>query len=124
MTSRFYEQSLYKLGWSQFKLAKHEESLIPFFDLLNIKILGVDIKEGEDRLEDLKRAERELVEDTFRVLSISFSYMGGAESIDAFLAARGYPEYSYVIFMKSRRPVSGERTLRRCCRDLRRVRHA
>jgi len=97
--SRFYEQSLYKLGWSQFKLAKHEDSLIPFFDLLNRKILGVDIKEGEHRLEDLKRAERELVEDTFRVLSISFSYMEGAESIDAFLAARGYPEYSYVIFM-------------------------
>ena len=98
-SSRFYEQSLYKLGWSQFKLAKHEESLVPFFDLLNRKILGVDIKEGEDRLEDLKRAERELVEDTFRVLSVSFSYMEGAESIDAFLAERGYPEYSYVIFM-------------------------
>ncbi|RLA24181.1 MAG: hypothetical protein DRQ63_11090, partial [Gammaproteobacteria bacterium] len=97
--SRFYEQSLYKLGWSQFKLAKHEASLVPFFDLLNRKIMGVDIKEGENRLEDLKRAERELVEDTFRVLSISFSYMEGAESIDAFLAARGYPEYSYVIFM-------------------------
>ena len=98
-TSRFYEQSLYKLGWSQFKLARHEESLNPFFDLLHRKILGVDIKEGENRLEDLKRAERELVEDTFRVLSISFSYMEGADSIDAFLAERGYPEYSYVIFM-------------------------
>ena len=97
--SRFYEQSLYKLGWAHFKLAKHEASLIPFFDLLNRKIMGVDIKEGENRLEDLKRAERELIEDTFRVLSISFSYMEGAESIDEFLAARGYPEYSYVIFM-------------------------
>ena len=29
--SRFYEQSLYKLGWSQFKLAWHEDSLSPFF---------------------------------------------------------------------------------------------
>ena len=27
--SRFYEQSLYKLGWSQFKLAWHEDSLRP-----------------------------------------------------------------------------------------------
>ena len=26
-TSRFYEQSLYKLGWSLFKLAKHEERI-------------------------------------------------------------------------------------------------
>lgn len=97
-TSRFYEQSLYKLGWSQFKLAWHEESLSPFFELLDLKIGNVDIGEGEQRLATLKRAERELVEDTFRVLSISFSYMDGADSIDSFLAGRNNPHYSYVIY--------------------------
>jgi TolA-binding protein len=97
--SRFYEQSLYKLGWTQFKLAKHDPSLEPFFDLLDRKVTGIDVKEGDRRLEDLSRAERELVEDTFRVLSISFSYMDGAESIDEFLGTRGHPEYSYVIYM-------------------------
>jgi len=97
--SRFYEQALYKLGWSQFKLAKHAESLVPFFDLLDSKVSGIELKEGDDRLEALGRAERELVEDTFRVLSISFSYMEGAESIDALLDSRGYPSYGYVIFM-------------------------
>ena len=98
-SSRFYEQSLYKLGWAQFKLAKHDSSLTPFFDLLDRKVTGIDVKEGDKRLEDLSRAERELVEDTFRVLSISFSYMQGAESIDEFLGSRGHPEYSYVIYM-------------------------
>ena len=97
--SRFYEQSLYKLGWSLFKLASHEDSLDPFFDLLDRKVAGIELKDGDDRLEALSRAERELVEDTFRVLSISFSYMDGAESIDAFLGTRGYPEYGYVIYM-------------------------
>lgn len=96
--SRFFEQSLYKLGWSQFKLAKHDDSLTPFFDLLDRKISGIDVKEGDSRLEDLSRAERELVEDTFRVLSISFSYMDGADSIDEFMNARGHPEYNYVIY--------------------------
>jgi len=98
-SSRFYEQSLYKLGWSQFKLARHEESLNPFFDLLDRKIRGVDLTEGEERLGSLSRAERELIEDTFRVLSISFSYMEGAASIASYLEQRGYPEYGYVIFM-------------------------
>ena len=98
-SSRFYEQSLYKLGWSQFKLALHDQSLIPFFELLDRKIAGVTLQDGSERLEQLSRAERELVEDTFRVLSISFSYMEGAESIDSFLSQRGYPEYGYVIFM-------------------------
>jgi TolA-binding protein len=98
-SSNFYEQSLYKLGWSQFKLALHEESLDPFFELLDRKIAGVELKDGDDRLDALSRAERELVEDTFRVLSISFSYMQGAESIDAYLGKRGRPEYGYVIYM-------------------------
>ncbi len=97
--SRFYEQSLYKLGWAQFKLAKHDSSLTPFFDLLDRKMRGIVLRDGEERLEDLTRAERELVEDTFRVLSISFSYMEGAESIDEFLGARGHPDYSHVIYM-------------------------
>jgi len=98
--SRFFEQSLYKLGWSQFKLAWHEDSLQPFFSLLDRKIANVELKEGKkNRLEDLSRANRELVEDTFRVLSISFSYMEGAQSISEFLNQHGVPEYGYVIYM-------------------------
>jgi TolA-binding protein len=96
--SRFYEQSLYKLGWSQFKLAWHEQSLSPFFELLDRKIGGIELQDGDHRLEQLSRANQELVEDTFRVLSISFSYMEGPESIDRYLASRGHPEYSYVIY--------------------------
>ncbi|MGI9262778.1 MAG: tetratricopeptide repeat protein [Woeseiaceae bacterium] len=98
-TSRFYEQSLYKLGWSQFKLAWHEDSLTPFFALLDSKVSGLELKDGEDRFENLSRADRELVEDTFRVLSLSFSYMDGADSITSFLDVTGYPEYSYIIYM-------------------------
>ena len=97
--SRFYEQSLYKLGWSQFKLTWHEDSLEPFFELLDRKISRIELQDGDHRLEQLSRANQELVEDTFRVLSISFSYMKGAESITDYLAQHGRPEYSYVIYM-------------------------
>ena len=97
--SRFYEQSLYKLGWSQFKLASYADSLGPFFELLDRKINNIELQEGENRLEQLSRPNQELVEDTFRVLSISFSYMEGAESITDFLDQQGHPEYSYVIYM-------------------------
>lgn len=96
--SRFYQQSLYKLGWSQFKLASHEQSLTPFIELLDRKVGDIEIESGEQRLQELKRADRELVEDTFRVLSISFSYLDGADSIRSFLASRGHPHYSFVIY--------------------------
>ena len=97
--SRFYEQSLYKLGWAQFKLAWHEESLEPFFVLLDRKIGDIEITDGEERLAGLTRAEQEMVEDTFRVLSISFSYMEGAESIDDFMNTHGQKHYAYVVYM-------------------------
>lgn len=97
--SRFYEQSLYKLGWSQFKLAMHEESLEPFFNLLDRKIGDIELSDGEDRLTELGRSEREIVEDTFRVLSINFSYMDGADSITDYLRRRGYPDYGYVMYL-------------------------
>ncbi len=98
-SSRYFEQSLYKLGWARFKLAAHDESLEPFFALLDRRIGDVEFADGENRLEALSRAERELVEDTFRVLSISFSYMDGAASIDEFMAAYGQPDYAHVIYM-------------------------
>jgi len=97
--SRFYEQSLYKLGWSQFKLAWHEESLASFFELLDRKLGGIEIQDGEDRFAGLSRAEQEVVEDTFRVLSISFSYMDGAASIDDFMNTHGQRDYAYIVYM-------------------------
>ena len=48
--SKFYEQSLYKLGWSQFKLAWHDDSLEPFFKLLDRKIGDVELQDGDERL--------------------------------------------------------------------------
>lgn len=98
VASRFYEQSLYKLGWSQFKLAAHAESLGPFFTLLDRKLTGIDILVPGEPLDALKRADREMVEDTFRVLSISFSYMDGAASIDEYFAASGLPDYGYIVY--------------------------
>jgi len=98
-SSRFYEQSLYKLGWAQFKLAWHEESLNPFFTLLNLKLGDIELKDGDDRLQGLSRAEQEMVSDTFRVLSISFSYMEGSASIDEYMNTHGQPEFAYVIYM-------------------------
>ncbi len=97
-SSRFYEQSLYKLGWSQFKLAWHEDSLDPFFELLDRKISGVEFQDARDRFAELSRANQELVEDTLRVLSVSFSYMEGAQSIDDYLALREQPHYAFVIY--------------------------
>ncbi|HKT74218.1 MAG TPA: tetratricopeptide repeat protein [Steroidobacteraceae bacterium] len=94
-SSAFYEQALYKHGWSLFKQSMTDESLVSFSTLLDRKLLH----DGKAvALESLKRAERELVEDTLRVMSIIFSYGQGSESLDAFMQKRGDRPYAYLLY--------------------------
>jgi len=95
--SGFYEQSLYKHGWSLFKQSLNEESLPSFATLLDHQLVrGTDRRVV--RLEELTRAQRELVEDTLRVMSITFSYDEGAESLDRFLRTRGDVPYAHLLY--------------------------
>jgi cellulose synthase operon protein C len=110
--SRFYEQSLYKLGWSRFKLARHEDSLAPFFALLGRKTAVVAAlgKSGSDPISTemgsdpnlpdatASRAEQELVADALRVLSITFSYLDGPRTIAGYFERSGYPAYGHAIY--------------------------
>ncbi len=98
-TSNFYEQSLYKHGWSLFKQGLTEDSLPSFGGVLDSK-LGTARNGKTSRIEDLKRADRELVEDTLRVMSITFSYTDGAASLDQFVTKRGDSPYSYLLYSR------------------------
>ncbi len=96
--SPFYEQALYKLGWSQFKLSRYEDSQGPFFELLDRKLGDVAIVDGDHPLTELSPPEQELIRDTIQVLSIGFSYLDGPDSIDDSLEQRGHPAYSHLIY--------------------------
>jgi cellulose synthase operon protein C len=94
-SSEFYEQALYKHGWSLFKQSLTEESLPSFAGVLDLTL----VRNGKAvPVESLKRADRELVEDTLRVMSIAFSYAEGAASIDQFLKKHGDATYSYLLY--------------------------
>ncbi len=96
--STFYEQSLYKDGWALFKLGRNDESLNSFARLLDRKLVNPKDPHKVLDIQSLSRPERELLEDTFRVASITFSYQEGTQSIDAFVANRGNPPYSYLLY--------------------------
>jgi cellulose synthase operon protein C len=98
--SNFYLQSLYKHGWSLFKQGQNEDSLKSFGDLLDLML--IDPKDGA-RMRDLNalgRADRELVDDTLRVMSIAFAYLDGAKSVDDFAARRGPMPYAYLLYSR------------------------
>ncbi len=94
--SAYFEQSLYKHGWVLFKRARHDESLASFMDLLDRRLSGTD--DAVARLDSLSRPDRELVDDTFRVLSVTFSYLDGHLSIDELLAQRGDTYYGNLLY--------------------------
>ncbi len=90
----FPERSLYMQGWARFKQGKLEESLQSFFGVLDRKLAG----RGDAPLESLAgltRGDRELVEDSFRVMSISLINLQGAESIPPYIAANADTRKGY-----------------------------
>nr|WP_298725789.1 tetratricopeptide repeat protein [uncultured Steroidobacter sp.] len=91
----FFEQGLYKLGWSLFKQSLGEESVAAFMRLLD-RIL---VRDGQLRPRDsLSRPERELTSDALRAMAISFSDLDGPATLDGTLAQRGDPPYAHLLY--------------------------
>jgi cellulose synthase operon protein C len=93
--SGFFDQGLYKLGWSLFKQSRGEESVAAFLRMLD----RVLTENGQLReRESLSRAERELADDAMRAIAITYSDIDGPESLDAALVDRGDPMYAHQLY--------------------------
>jgi TolA-binding protein len=100
-TSGFYNQSLYKHGWSLFKQGENQRSLDSFANVLDSVLVSKSNPKALIELETLSKPNRELVEDTFRVMSITFSYNDGAKSIDEFVKHRKQQRpYYYLLYAR------------------------
>jgi TolA-binding protein len=91
--SAFYEVALYKLGWTFYKQELYEEGLDRFMALLDHKVTaGYDFNQTDDE------QERKRTDDTFRVISLSFSNLHGAESVAAYFSEHGPRSYEDGIY--------------------------
>ena len=99
-TSAFYNQSLYKHGWSLFKQGENERSLDSFAGVLDSVLISKRNANTLIELDTLSRPNRELVEDTFRVMSITFSYLDGPKTIQEFVGHRKPRPYSYLLYAR------------------------
>jgi outer membrane protein assembly factor BamD (BamD/ComL family) len=117
----FTERALYMRGWSLFKQAKLDEALEPFFKVLDLK-LGGPPSPGADPLARLTRADKELLEDTHRVMSLSLSNLEGPATIGKYISSqspadvrRGYEHRVYIelaeLYLKQDRPKDAADTL-------------
>jgi tetratricopeptide (TPR) repeat protein len=99
-SSAFYNQSLYKHGWTLFKQGENERSLDSFAGVLDSVLISKRDANALIELDTLGRANRELVEDTFRVMSITFSYLDGPKSVADFVKNRKPRPYSYLLYAR------------------------
>ncbi len=97
--SLFYEKALYKYGWTQFKQERHNDALASFTRLLDINLDKGKIGEI-DFSEDIPRAEKELLEDVTRVMSISFSYHTEKNYISRYFGQHGKRDYEPLLYRK------------------------
>ncbi|MDR2877563.1 MAG: tetratricopeptide repeat protein [Chromatiales bacterium] len=85
----FYEQALYKRGWARYLQGQTQTALADFMVVLERSLIsGTELR---TRLspEALPRAQRELVDDTLRVISLSFAREGGPVAASAYFARAG-----------------------------------
>lgn len=97
--SGFHEQSLYKHGWSLFKQDRYDEALDSFFKLLDARLGKVPTGEVDQRIAALPLPAHELIDDTMRVMSLSFSYLEGEKSLRRALQQHGQPPYGHLLYL-------------------------
>ena len=91
----FYDQGLYKHGWSLFKQGRGEDSVKSFLKVID----RVLVDNGKLRERDaLERPARELTDDAFRAIAITFYDLDGAVSLDAALKQSGDPVYAHSLY--------------------------
>ena len=91
--SEFHELALYKLGWTFYKQEFYEEALQKYIALLDYKVsIGYDFDQKHDEDSDRR------VADTFRVISLSFSNLGGPETLPEFFSKFGNRSYEDRIY--------------------------
>jgi TolA-binding protein len=101
-TSTFYEQSLYKHGWSQFKQGEFDAGIDSFMALLDLRLAAVaQAAPGNDvqqRIDAMSRPDRELIDDTLRVMSLTFSYLDGPASVQNYLKNADSADVPYLLY--------------------------
>ncbi len=86
--SVYYDRALFKKGWTFYKQELYEEALHEFIALLDYKVsIGYDFEQKEDAI------EKKRIDDTFRVISLSFSNLGGATSVQEYFTNHGSRSY-------------------------------
>lgn len=97
--SLYFERSLYKLGWSLYLQSNFDGSLQTFFTLLDRK-LDADSLAGDSLDANIPPADRELLDDSLKVICLALSYQGNSNPVDYNFDRHGARPYEALIYRR------------------------
>ncbi|WP_083921337.1 tetratricopeptide repeat protein [Dasania marina] len=88
----YYQNSHYMLAWSYFKAAHYDYAIENFMLTLDLMLLHSDEAVARER------GDQEIVNDSLRMLSVSFSTLEGVESLNQTLDSMGERRYAAQLY--------------------------
>lgn len=94
----FYGISAYMLGWSYFKQEEHANALVSFTKMLDETLAQNSYTQTHIKINTLPIGQQRLLQDTFRIMALLFSYQGNGEAIKSFFITNGERAYEDLIY--------------------------
>lgn len=88
----FYINAVYMHGWSRFKRGRYRAAIPSFTEVLDLSLI-----EGK-AFDALSNSQKNIANDTLRILSIIFSYLDGAETIVEVYTSLGVRHYQHFLY--------------------------
>ncbi len=93
------QNALYMQGWAEFKRADYDKALQSFAKVADQLLTSAKKPEQvAQSVEQLSGAQKNMMEDTFHVMSLSFSYLDGAQSIIDLQKEMGDRVYEHLLY--------------------------
>lgn len=87
----YWQNANYMRGWSQFKRSDLDGGLTSFFAVIDSLVPGGDA-------EALPATDRELLQDSFRVVTLALGYLDGPQTLATQMRTLGRPAWQYLAY--------------------------
>ncbi|MCF6282159.1 MAG: tetratricopeptide repeat protein, partial [Candidatus Polarisedimenticolaceae bacterium] len=92
-STSFFDQTVYKYGWTLFKLQEVGEAMQHFILLLDRLLMGA----ADTKLVD-KSSKKSLFYDVLHIVGYTFAHMGGHQGVNRYFEEKGHRAYEYLIY--------------------------
>jgi tetratricopeptide (TPR) repeat protein len=94
----FYESAQYKYGWAEYRQSNYESALLVFLTILSRELPPGEISDLTVAIDGVRPGKKDMARDALRVVSLSFTQLGGPDAANKYFAKNGEPPYSALVY--------------------------